>query len=333
MPTFGLFCSMEEFTPRQCLDQAVAAEDAGYDSVWVNDHFHPWFDHLPDGTKASGGNAWAWMPAALERTDDVQIGTGVSAVLNRYHPAAVAQRYGTMCHLHPDRLFLGIGTGEAFNELPLGYPWPEYSERAQRTAEAIRIFRRLFEEEFVDFDGQFWTLDGANLYTAPDEAPPVHVAAGGPTSARMAGDLGDGLVMANADLDHVRDEILPSMKRGIKRSERNETMGDLDRVLHIHCSYADTIEEALEPCKPWRTTMLPEMRNLGDPRYLQEHGEKVDTDHLLDAFVVFTDPADLIEATQDALDAGFTHIVYQSSSPDQARFIDMTEREVLPSFA
>lgn len=324
---------MEEFSPSECLEQAVAAETAGFQTIWVNDHFHPWFDHLSDGSSAHGGNAWAWMPAALERTSDITIGTGISAILNRYHPAAVAQRFGTMCELHPGRLFLGIGTGEAFNELPLGHPWPDYSERAQRTAEAIRIFRKLFTENHVEYEGNFWTLNGAHLYTAPDSPPPIHVAAGGPTSARMAGDLGDGIVMANADPSYVTSDIFPAVKTGIKRSERNDTMEDLERVLHIHCSYGESTEAALETCKPWRTTLLPEMRNLSDPRYLQEHGEKVDVAHLRDSFVVFTDPKELIHATQEAIDVGFNHIVYQSSSPDQDAFIQMAKREVIPSFS
>ncbi len=122
MTRFGYFASLEEFSPAECLEQVVTAEDAGFDSIWVNDHFHPWLDHLADESPANGGNCWSWMPAALERTSDVEVGSRVTAMLNRYHPANVAHRLATLLELYPDRVFLGVGTGEALNETPLGNP-------------------------------------------------------------------------------------------------------------------------------------------------------------------------------------------------------------------
>jgi len=335
MPRFGYFASLEEFSPASCLEQVRAAEEAGFDSVWVNDHFHPWFDHLHDGSSAHGGNCWSWMPAALERTDDIDVGTGVTAVLRRYHPANVAHRLATLMELYPDRLFLGIGTGEALNESPLGFPWPEYTERARRTAEAIRIVRRLFEGEFVDYDGDFWRLDGANLYTGPDEPPPIHVAGNGPTSARMAGDLGDGYVTVYEDPDRVADVLFPAVRDGVEKSARNESFDDVEKTVHLHCSLADTEAAALAPCEPWRVTLLPVFfeRDIADPRYLQSHGEKVSLDALREAFVVTTDPQDLIDVTQTYVDCGFDHVVYQSSSPDQQAFCDAMAEEVMPAFA
>lgn len=334
MTRFGYFASLEEFSPEACLDQVELAEDAGFDSVWVNDHFHPWFDHLADGSSAHGGNCWSWMPAALDRTDDVVIGTGVTAVINRFHPANVAHRLATMLELYPDRVFLGVGTGESLNEVPLGYPLPDYGERARRTAEAIRIIRRLFEGEFVDYDGQFWTLDGANLYTGPDAAPPVHVAASGPTSARMAGDLGDGLVTVYEDPDRVENELFPAVRAGVEKSERNDSFDDVERTVHVHCAYAEDREAALERCEPWALTLLDEAWESGsaDPRELQAMGEAVSRERLEDAFVVTTDPQDLIDVTETYVDAGFDHVVFQSSSPDQAVFCDVMAEDVMPAF-
>lgn len=334
MVSFGYFASLEEFSPGACLDQVELAEDAGFDSVWVNDHFHPWFDHLADGSSAHGGNCWTWMPAALDGTDDVEIGTGVTAVINRYHPANVAHRMATMMELYPDRLFLGIGTGESLNEVPLGYPLPEYGERARRTAEAIRIIRRLFEAEFVDYDGQFWTLDGANLYTGPDEAPPIHVAASGPTSARMAGDLGDGLVTVFEDPERVREDLFPAARKGVEKSERNDSFDDLERTVHVHCAFAESDEAALEQSTPWRLTLLDDVwaSDSADPRELQRMGEDVAPERLMEEFVITTDPEDLIDVTQTYVDCGFDHVVFQSSSPDQETFCDVMADEVMPSF-
>ncbi|WP_436928807.1 TIGR03557 family F420-dependent LLM class oxidoreductase [Halosimplex halobium] len=334
MVEFGYFASLEEFSPADCLEQVERAERAGFDSAWVNDHFHPWFDRLGDGSPANGGNCWEWLPAALERTDDIRMGTGVTAILNRYHPANVAHRLATLAELYPDRVFLGLGTGEALNESPLGYDWPDYGERARCTAEAIRIVRRLFAEEFVDFDGEFWTLDGANCYTGPDEAPPIHVAGNGATAARMAGDLGDGFVTVYETPDSAREELFPAVERGVARSDRNDDPGDVHRTVHLHVSYAETDRAALEPCLPWRLTLKPEVfeADLADPRELQRHAEDVSEAELRETFVITTDPQDIVDAAAAYVDAGFDEVVFQSSSPDQAAFCEVFEREVAPSF-
>ncbi|WP_436924333.1 TIGR03557 family F420-dependent LLM class oxidoreductase [Halosimplex amylolyticum] len=334
MVEFGYFASLEEFSPASCLDQVERAERAGFDSAWVNDHFHPWFDRLADGSPANGGNCWEWLPAALERTDEIRIGTGVTSVINRYHPANVAHRLATLAELYPDRVFLGLGTGEALNESPLGFEWPDYGERARRTAEAIRIVRRLFTEEFVDYDGDFWTLDGANLYTGPDEAPPIHVAGNGATAARMAGDLGDGFVTVYESPDSAANDLFPAVERGVEKSERNDSLADVQKTIHLHVSYADSEEAALEPCLPWRLTLKSEVfaEDLADPRELQEYGQDVTEEELREAFVVTTDPQDLVDAAAGYVDAGFDEVVFQSSSPDQDAFCDVFERDVAPSF-
>jgi coenzyme F420-dependent glucose-6-phosphate dehydrogenase len=334
MVEFGYFASLEEFSPAACLDQVERAERAGFDTVWVNDHFQPWFDHLADGSPANGGNCWTWMPTALERTDEIRIGTGVTAIINRYHPANVAHRLATLAELYPDQVFLGLGTGEALNESPLGFDWPDYGERARRTAEAIRIMRRLFTEEFVSFDGDFWTLDEANLYTGPDETPPIHVAGNGTTAARMAGDLGDGFVTVYETPESAAEKLFPAVERGVEKSARNDPDEGVPKTIHLHVSYADTEEAAIEPCRPWALTLKSEVfaEDLADPRALQEYGEDVSDDELRDAFVITTDPQDIIDAAAGYVDAGFDQVVFQSSSPDQDAFCEMFESDVAPSF-
>ncbi|MFB6073838.1 MAG: TIGR03557 family F420-dependent LLM class oxidoreductase [Haloarculaceae archaeon] len=335
MVSFGYFASLEEFSPAACLDQVERAERAGFETAWVNDHFHPWFDHLSDGSPAHGGNCWEWLPAALERTDGITMGTGVTSILNRYHPANVAHQLATLADLYPDRVFLGLGTGEALNESPLGFDWPGYGERARRTAEAIRVIRRLFDEAFVDFDGEFWTLEDANLYTGPDVAPPIHVAGSGPTAARMAGDLGDGFVTVYESPESAREELFPAVERGVEKSDRNDSPADVHRTVHLHVSYAETEAAALEPCLPWRLTLDPGAfaDDLADPRELQKRGADVTEAKLRETFVVTTDPQDLIDAAAAYVDAGFDEVVFQSSSPDQDAFCEVFEREVAPSFA
>lgn len=338
MTNFGWFASLEEFSPQECLRQIDIASAAGFDGVWVNDHFHPWFDHLADGRSANAGNCWAWLPAALDRTDEMRIGTGVTAIIHRHHPADLAHQLATLCELYPDRVFLGVGTGEAINESPLGYAMPDWGDRARRTAEAIRIIRRLFEDEFVDFDGQFWDIRGANLYTGPDQAPPIWVAANGTTAARMAGDLGDGFVTVFESPERLDEELYPAIRDGIERSDRNDSFADFPKCIHLHVSYdPDDEEAAMRACLPWRGTQLPVFfeADIADPRVIQEHGDKVDPDVLREnpGFVVTTAPEDIVTVTETYVDAGFDEIVYQSHSPNQQAFADIIEGDVMPAFS
>ncbi len=337
MTTFGWFASLEEFTPRECLDQVDTAGPAGFETTWVNDHFHPWFDHFEDGSAANCGSSWSWMPAALERTDDMRVGTGVSAIVHRYHPANIAHQLATLDEMYPGRVFLGLGTGEALNESPLGYSMPEWSECAQRTAEAIRMIRRLFSEDFVDYEGRFWDLNGAHLYTGPDTAPPIWVAANGTTAARMAGDLADGFVTVFESPERLEDTLFPAIKRGIKKSDRNDSLDDIDMCIHIHVSYdPDDEAAAMQQCLPWRGTQLPVFfsEDISDPRVIQEHGDKVDPNVLREnpGFIVTTDPEDVVEETRKYVDLGFDEIVYQSHSPDQQAFADLVAEHIIPEF-
>ena len=337
MTEFGWFASLEEFTPRECLTQIDIAEASGFDTAWVNDHFHPWFDHMEDGSPANNGAAWSWLPAALERSDGLRMGTGVSALIYRYHPANIAHQLATLDEMYPGRVFLGLGTGEALNESPLGFSMPEWSETAQRTAEGIRLIRTLFEGDFVDFDGRFWSLNEANLYTGPNEAPPIWVAANGPTAARMAGDLADGFVTVFESPERLEHTLFPAIKRGVKKSDRNDTLDDVQKCIHIHVSYDPEDEAAaMEPCLPWRGTQLPVFfsEDIADPRVIQAHGDKVNPDVLREnhGFVVTTDPEDVVEETRKYVDIGFDEIVYQSHSPDQQAFADLVADHILPAF-
>ena len=186
----------------------------------------------------------------------------------------------------------------------------------------------------MDFDGRFWELEGANLYTGPDDPPPIHVAGSGSTAARMAGDLGDGFVTVYEDTDTATNELFPAVASGVEKSEHNESPDDVERTVLIHVAYADTKEAALEACKPWRLTLLPVFfeQDIADPRYLQTHGDRVSVEALEEAFVITTDPRDLINVAEDYVDCGFDQVVFQSSSPDQAAFCDIVESVVMPSF-
>lgn len=179
----GYKASAEQFGPRELVEYAVRAEELGLDTVMVSDHFLPW--------RHDGGHprfALAWMAAVAERTSRVRIGTSVLTPTFRYNPAVVAQAFATMSLLSQGRVILGVGTGEALNEIAVsGREWPEFKERFARLREAVRLMRELWTSDNVSFDGDYYTLVDAKIYDRPDEPVPVYVAAGGPVVARYAG--------------------------------------------------------------------------------------------------------------------------------------------------
>jgi hypothetical protein len=187
----GYKASAEQFAPRELVELAVAAEAHGMESASVSDHFQPW--------RHEGGHApfsLAWMTAVGERTRRLQLGTSVLTPTFRYNPAVIAQAFATMACLYPDRVFLGVGTGEALNEVATGFvgEWPEFKERFARLRESVRLMRELWGGGRVDFDGDYYHLKGASIYDVPEDGVPVYIAAGGPAVAKYAGRAGDGFI-------------------------------------------------------------------------------------------------------------------------------------------
>ena len=143
---FAWLCSHESYQPEELVEQAVAAEDAGFDVVLGSDHFHPWVDDT-----SAAGFVWSWLGTVAARTDRVQLGTCVTCPLFHYHPGLVAQMTATADRLSGGRMLLGLGTGEAINERSLGFPFPGYGERHARMEEALEIIRRLLEGEKLTY--------------------------------------------------------------------------------------------------------------------------------------------------------------------------------------
>jgi coenzyme F420-dependent glucose-6-phosphate dehydrogenase len=171
----GYKASAEQFAPRELVELAVLAEAHGMDSATVSDHFQPW--------RHQGGHApfsLAWMTAVGERTKQLILGTSVLTPTFRYNPAVIAQAFATMGCLYPDRIFLGVGTGEALNEIATGYQgeWPEFKERYARLRESVRLMRELWLGDRVDFDGEYYTTKGASIYDVPEGGIPIYIAAG-----------------------------------------------------------------------------------------------------------------------------------------------------------
>jgi coenzyme F420-dependent glucose-6-phosphate dehydrogenase len=180
--TFGYKASAEQFGPAELLAFAVLAEQVGLDAVAVSDHFQPWrhsTGHAP--------NSLVWLGAAAQATERAQLATSVLTPTMRYHPSIVAQAFATLGCLAPGRVILGVGTGEAMNETPAtAMEWPPPKERRLRLAEAIELIRRLWTEERVTFEGEYYRTDRATIYDRPSEPVPIYVAASATASSARA---------------------------------------------------------------------------------------------------------------------------------------------------
>src|SRR5512140_3199252 len=170
----GYKASAEQFPPQRLIDLAVAAEDAGFDSVWTSDHFQPWRH-----TDGHAPNALVWLGAATQATRRVTLGTSVLTPTLRYNPAVVAQAFATLGCLAPGRVVLGVGSGESLNEVPLGTQWPAGKERFARLTEAVQLIKQLWTEDRVTFDGRFYRTELATVYDKPETPVPLYIGASG----------------------------------------------------------------------------------------------------------------------------------------------------------
>lgn len=222
---FAWLCSHESYQPEVLVDQAVAAEQAGFDAVLGSDHFHPWVDD-----ESAAGFVWTWLGAVAARTEWVELATSVTCPLFHYHPGLIAQAAATTDRLSGGRFILGVGTGENLNEGPLGFPFPGYTERIARMKEALEIMHRLLAGEKLDYKGEYYTTDKARLYSPPVRPVPIWMAAGGPKSAAFAGAAsGQGridLVVPHAGYGHVRVARDPDDAPGTLTVQAN----DMDAV-------------------------------------------------------------------------------------------------------
>lgn len=328
MLKLGLKASAEQFGPRELVELGVLAEEHGLDSVTVSDHFQPW-RHI-------GGHApfsIAWMTAVGERTKRVQIGTSVMTPTFRYNPAVIAQAFATMGCLYPGRIMLGVGTGEALNEIATGFDgeWPEFKERFARLREAVDLMRELWVGDRVDFDGEYYKTKGASIYDVPEGGIPVYVAAGGPVVARYAGRAGDGFICTSGKgMDLYTEKLLPAVAEGAEQAGRDPA--DIDRMIEIKISYDTDAETALENTRFWAPLSLTaeQKHSIQDPIEMEAAADALPIEQVAKRWIVSSDPDEAVALIKPYLDAGLNHLVFHAPGHDQKRFLTLFERDLAP---
>lgn len=323
---FGYKASAEQFSPRDLLRYSVLAEEVGFDSVFVSDHLQPW-NHI-------GGHAPAampWLGALGASTDRVLIGTSVLTPTFRYHPAVVAQAFGTLGALYPGRVILGVGTGEALNEATLGIPWPEPPERFARLKEAITLIEELWSSERVTFEGQFYRTENATIYDRPETPVPIYIGAAGPAATRLAGRIASGFITTSGKKRELYTEtLLPALAEGLEKEGRSKD--DLDTLIEVKVSFDHDHERALQDTRFWAPLALSPEEKMGveDPVEMQRLADALPIERAASRFIVSTDPDEHVARIREYLDLGFTHLVFHGPGHDQERFLRLYGEEIIP---
>ncbi len=330
MLKLGYKASAEQFGPRQLLDFAVRAEEIGFDSVFVSDHFQPW-----KHTDGHAPFAPAWLGALGARTERIVMGTSVLTPTFRYHPSVVAQAFGTLGAMFPGRMILGIGTGESLNEVPAtGIAWPEFKERFARLREAVQLIRRLWSEERVTFEGQYYRTQDATIYERPDAPVPIYVAAAGALVAKYAGRQGDGFICTSGKAWSLYTEtLLPNVVEGQKAAGKEPGGGPgYDRVIEMKVSFDTDHARALEDTRHWAALALtPEEKvSIHSPAEMERRAAELPVERAASRWIVSCDPDEHVEKISPYVELGFNHLVFHAPGPDQERFLRLYSAQVLP---
>ena len=353
--TIGYWAAQEQYSMKDLLVFVAEAEKCGFSTTMTSDHFHPWWHD-----RGYANFAWIWIAAAAERTKKMKFVTGVTAPIYRYHPAIIAQAFASLDVLYPGRIGLGLGTGEAMNEVPLGYDWPMSPKvRLTRTTEAIQIIKNLWnegstddqyndgkelstnvyhsskkmkKEGFTDFNGQYFLIRQAKLYTPPiSQHIPLYLAASGSEAAKAAAKFSDGLITFLKP--HESSKVLDTFDATAKKENKN--LNSLEKIVEYKISFSDDYEKAFDSAGFWRATLIENVfgSNLSDPRKLEQRAKKeVADEKLKDSIDIITSIEDSIKSIEKYFQVGYTTVFIHSTSPNEIKFLREFKRKVLPYF-
>ncbi|GAA1799749.1 TIGR03557 family F420-dependent LLM class oxidoreductase [Planosporangium flavigriseum] len=310
----GYFLSCEEYSPAELIEQAKAAEQAGFEALSISDHYHPWLDE-------QGQSPFVWsMIGAVSQVCSLPITTAVTCPTVRIHPAIIAQAAATSAVVTGGKFTLGVGTGEALNEHILGDPWPTAGVRLAMLEEAVDIIRRLWEGGFITHHGEHYDVENARIYTLPDKPPKVYMSALGPKAVKVAARIADGYIGITPD-------------RELVQRFRDLGGGDKPAQGGFKACYARTEDEATRIAyEKWRTMALPGELPivLPSPRHFEQASELVTPEMIKDLFVLGAEPGRHVAMIEQYDRAGFDEVYVSNIGPHYRELCDLYAQEVLP---
>ena len=350
MKLVGYWASQEQYSMHDLMNFVREAELGGFTSTMTSDHFHPWWN---DG--GFGNFTWVWLTVAAERTKNMKFVTGVTSPVYRYNPAIIAQAFASLDVLYPGRISLGIGTGEAMNEVSVGFDWPSAKIRLARTIEAIHIINKLWNKKqeqlpqpdnkvksdsnseyiddqgFLTYEGQYYRTKSAKLYTPPPTKIPLYMAASGTVAVHTAAKYTDGLITITKP-DKSKETFDKFDEAALKVGKDPQR---LEKIGKPKISFSEDYDKALKSAGFWRAGEIKNVFDspINDPRKLQEKAlEEVSDEELKKSTFIVTSIEDLIKPLDEYFKAGFTQIYLHSTSPNELDFVQEFCKKVLPYF-
>jgi G6PDH family F420-dependent oxidoreductase len=312
--SFGYTLSSEEHDPATLVENAGLAERAGFDFLSISDHFHPWIDR-----QGHSPFVWGVIGGIASTTDRIRLSTGVTCPTIRIHPAIIAHAAATAACLMPGRFTLGLGTGENLNEHILGQRWPEYEVRVEQLTEAVDVIRALWSGEITSHHGRHYTVENTRIYDVPDPLPQIVIAAGGPRSAEVAARIGEGLYVSSPEQETIE--------------AYRDAGGDGPVFGQVGVCWDPSREDAIRTVHEiWPTGSIPgeSSQELPMPAQFEALASLVTPEQVAESFACGPDVGKILEAVQEALDAGVTNVYLHQIGPRQAEFLRIAEQELLP---
>ncbi len=317
MVELGYALSSEEFPPNDLVRNAQRAEEVGFTFALISDHFHPWIE-----AQGQAPFVWSVIGGIAATTQKLRLGTGVTCPIMRIHPVILAQAAATAATMMPGRFFFGVGTGEALNEHVLGDHWPPIQVRQDMLDEALDIIRSLWTGDEISYFGNYFNVQTAQLYTLPEQTPPIYIAASGPESAELAGDIGDGLIC-----------VVPSNE--VVEAFNSNGGSDKPKIGQVKVCWAKSESEALDTLyKYWPTSVLPGKLHseLPTPEYFEDASKLVKKEDMAGIMPLGPDPKRHIDEIKKMIDTGFDQIYIHQIGQDQEGFFDFFQSEIMPYF-
>jgi G6PDH family F420-dependent oxidoreductase len=323
----GYAAMLEQFAPKEVLGYQVMAEQHGFSGCMAADHFQPWVPR-----QGEAAFVWNVLTAVGERTTG-DLGPGVTCPSFRFHPAVVAQAAATLEAMYPGRTWLGLGSGEALNEHVIGGYWPEAGERSLRMFEAIELINKLFQASLAGKDvkhqGRFFTMETTRLWTMPEAPPPILVATAGPINAKKTGRFADGMITVGAPLEKI-GMLFDRFAEGAQ--EAGKDPDTMPKVLQLHLSWAPTDEQALaNAMDQWPNGGMKFAKaDIRSPFDFESMAKLVRPEDFEGRMVISSDPDLHRAAIQRFVDLGFDRVYLHNVGRNQAEWIEVFGREVLP---
>jgi F420-dependent oxidoreductase-like protein len=282
------------------------AEELGYDSAWLDDHFYGVATPPSDDSL----ECWTLMSALARETSRLRFGTLVSC--NSYrHPPLLAKMAATLDHISDGRLEFGLGAGWYEHEYrAYGYDFPAMGTRLQQLEEALQICTAMWREERTTFHGRHYRVENAWCNPKPVQRPYPPIMIGGSGEKVLL-----RLVAQFADRWNFGGSV-EEFQRKIP-------------ILDQHCRAVGRNPAAIE--RSWFGNIIIEP----DPARLQERLSKRAARGHGDQFglnVMVGTPEQIVARIRDYVALGVTHFIAMFGRVERLGATELFAREVMPAF-